>query len=71
MKKLVNRIGLPTPRFFQKIRNVAIGAAALGASILAAPVAMPAILLKIATYLTIAGSVAGGVSQTAVTNEEE
>ncbi len=71
MKKLVNRIGLPTPRFFQKIRNVALGAAALGASILAAPVAMPAILLKIATYLTIAGSVAGGVSQTAVTNEEE
>ena len=71
MKKLVNRIGLPTPRFFQKIRNVALGAAALGASILAAPVALPAILLKIATYLTIAGSVAGGVSQTAVTNEEE
>lgn len=71
MKKLVNRIGLPTPRFFQKIRNVALGAAALGASILAAPVALPAILLKIATYLTIAGSVAGSVSQTAVTNEEE
>ena len=71
MKKLVNRIGLPTPRFFQKIRNLVLGAAALGATILAAPVAMPAILVKIATYLTIAGSVAGGVSQTAVTNEEQ
>ncbi|MBL0233830.1 MAG: hypothetical protein IPQ08_09210 [Chitinophagaceae bacterium] len=71
MKKIANRLNRPTPRFFQKIRNVAVAAAAVGAAILAAPVGMPAILLKIAGYLTVAGSVAGGVSQAAVTNEEE
>ena len=71
MKQVVNRLVLPTPRFFKKLRNIALSAAAVGASILAAPVAIPAILVKIATYLTIAGSVAGGVSQTAVTQEEE
>ena len=61
----------PTPRFFQKLRNVAIAAAAIGATLIASPVALPAIVLKIAGYLTVAGSVAGGVSQAAVTNEEE
>jgi hypothetical protein len=71
MKKVVNRLKLPTPRFFQKLRNVAVGAAAVGAALLAAPMALPAILVKIAGYLTVAGSVAGGVSQAAVTNEEE
>jgi hypothetical protein len=71
MNKMINRMRLPTPRFFKKIRNVAVAAAAVGAAILAAPVALPAVLVKIAGYLAVAGSVASGVSQAAVTNEEE
>ncbi len=61
----------PTPKFFQKVRNVGLSLAAIGASILAAPVALPAVLLKIAGYLAVAGSVAGTVSQAAVKNENE
>lgn len=71
MKKVVNRLNRPTPRFFQKVRNIALSAAAVGAAILAAPAGIPLVLIKIAGYLTVAGSVAGGVSQVAVTNEEE
>ncbi len=61
----------PTPKFFQTLRNVGLSIAAVGASLLAAPVALPAVLLKIAGYLTVAGSVAGTVSQAAVKNETE
>jgi hypothetical protein len=71
MNKIVNRMAMPTPKFFRKLRNLAVSTAAVGAAILSAPVALPAILVKIAGFLAVAGSVAGGVSQAAVTNEEE
>ena len=71
MNKVIQRMQRPTPKFFQKIRNVGLSLAAVGASLLAAPVSLPAVLLKIAGYLTVAGSVAGTVSQAAVKNENE
>jgi hypothetical protein len=71
MKQIANRIARPTPRFFQKLRNLALSAATVGAAILAVPVALPAVLIKAAGYLMVAGAVAGVTSQTAVTNEEE
>jgi len=43
--------------------------AAVGASIVAAPVALPALLIKLAGYLTVAGTVMSGVSQVSVKNE--
>ena len=36
-----------------------------------APVALPAIVVKIGGYLAVAGSVMGGVSQVTVAKEEE
>lgn len=60
-----------TPRFFKTVRNIGVGLAAVSAGILGAPVALPAIILKIAGYLAVAGTVAGTVSQTAVTNERK
>jgi hypothetical protein len=67
--KISERIKAPTPKFFKKLRNIGIALAAIGTSILAAPVSLPAIVLKIAGYLAVAGSVAGGISQTAVKGE--
>ncbi|MBS1755461.1 MAG: hypothetical protein KF741_13345 [Ferruginibacter sp.] len=67
--KLSQRIKSPTPKFFKKVRNIGLTIAALGTSILAAPVALPAVVLKIAGYLAVAGGVAGTVSQTAVKGE--
>lgn len=67
--KLSQRVKSPTPKFFKKIRNIGLTIAALGTSILAAPVALPAVVIKIAGYLAVAGGVAGTVSQTAVEGE--
>jgi uncharacterized transporter YbjL len=60
-----------TPKFFKKIRTIGLTLGAIGASIIAAPMALPAILIKVAGYLITAGLVAGGVSQTAVKNEKK
>lgn len=45
--------------------------AAVSAAVFASPVALPTIVTDIAGYLTVAGSVMGAVSQTAVLNEDE
>ncbi len=64
------RVKQPTPPFFKKLRNTGMILAAVSASLFAAPVALPALILKIACYLAVAGTVAATVSQT-VTAENE
>ncbi len=65
---LIERYKKPTPKFFQVLRNIGIVLGASGAAILAAPVAIPAGLVTVATYLTIAGTVASAVSQAVVSD---
>lgn len=67
--KIKQRIKSPTPPFFKKIRNWGLTFAAVGTTVLAAPVALPAVVLKVAGYLAVAGTVASGISQTAVKGE--
>ena len=69
MKNIVQRVKAPTPKFFKKVRNIGLALAAIGTSILAVPVALPAVVIKIAGYLAVAGGVAGTISQTAVESE--
>jgi len=57
-----------TPSFFRKLHNIGIALAATGGAILAAPIALPAILLKVATYIVVAGTVATTVSQAVVSD---
>ena len=64
MKGLLKRIQAPTPRFFKKLRNIGLTAAAVGGAILSAPVALPAGLVTAAGYLVATGAVVGAVSQT-------
>lgn len=71
MKTVVNRMTRSTPKFFKKIRNIGLAALAVSAAIVSAPVALPAIILKVAGYLAVAGTVMSGVSQTAVKNERK
>jgi hypothetical protein len=61
---LQQRVLSPTPKFFKKIRNIGLVLAAVSATILAAPVALPAVVVQAAGYLAVAGSVASAVSQT-------
>jgi hypothetical protein len=69
--KLIERLKEPTPPFFKRLRNIGIILATTGAAILAAPVTLPSILLSIATYLAIAGTVATTVSQAVVSDKKE
>ncbi len=65
------RLKEPTPKFFKKIRNIGLAIAATGTAILTAPVALPVLVLKIAGYLAVAGSVATAVSQATTGNEDK
>ena len=69
--KLVDRLKSPTPKFFKKLRNIGIALVAIGSAIFAAPISLPAIVLTIAGYLTVAGTVATTVSQAVVADHEK
>lgn len=64
------RLTLPTPRFFKKIRNIGLTLGAVGGAILAAPVTLPAVIITIAGYLATAGLVASAISTAVVENPE-
>jgi hypothetical protein len=70
MKKIMNRLQQPTPPFFQKVRNIGLVIAAVGTSIIAAPVALPIVMVNIAGYLIVAGGVMSTLGQVAVKKEE-
>jgi hypothetical protein len=65
------RIQAPTPSFFKKLRTIGLVLAAVSASLLAAPIALPAVVIQVASYLAVAGTVASAVSQTAVDDGAE
>lgn len=67
---IAQRMKQPTPRFFKKVRNIGLALAAVSTAIFTAPVALPAVVVKIATYLAVAGGVATAVSQ-ATTKEDK
>lgn len=66
MNELIKRVKGPTPRFFQKIRNIGLLLTAIGGAIATAPVVLPAVFTTIAGYVTVAGAIASAISQTAV-----
>jgi hypothetical protein len=61
----------PTPKFFRVLRKIGIGLVAAGGALLTAPVAIPAVVLTIAEYMTVAGTVMTAVSQTAVDSDDK
>ena len=61
----------PTPPFFSKLRNWSLILAAISGAILTTPVALPTIVVQVASYLAVAGTVAGAVSQAVVSNPEK
>ena len=63
---LKERAMAETPAFFIKLRNIGMALAAVSAALLASPVALPAIVSTIASYLGVAATVASAVSQVAV-----
>ena len=66
----MKRMQAPTPKFFRILRTVGIGLAAVCGTLLTAPLALPAVVITIAGYVSVAGAVMTAVSQTAVESEE-
>jgi hypothetical protein len=66
LENLHKRMTQETPPFFRKLRTVGMVVAAVGTSIIAAPVALPAALVTVGGYLIVGGSVISAVSQAAV-----
>lgn len=68
---LIERAKAPTPKFFRILRGIGIGLATVGGTLLAAPVALPAAVVTLAGYLTVAGGVVTAVSQITVDGETD
>lgn len=69
MNKIISRLQAPTPPFFSKLRNIGLALTAVSIALTTSPLALPLVVVKIAGYLAIAGSVASAVSQAAVAGE--
>ena len=71
MKKIINRAKAPTPKFFKVLRNVGLVLAAVGGTILAAPIALPVLVTTIGGYMAVAGGVLTATSQLTRTDDSE
>uniref|UniRef100_UPI004048E48E hypothetical protein n=1 Tax=Flavobacterium sp. TaxID=239 RepID=UPI004048E48E len=71
MKKVVNRATAPTPKFFKVLRNVGLVLAAVGGTILAAPIALPVLVTTIGGYMAVAGGVLTATSQLTTTDDSQ
>ncbi|SHG57718.1 hypothetical protein SAMN05443549_1054 [Flavobacterium fluvii] len=65
---IIKRVKAPTPKFFKVLRNIGLAMAAIGGTILAAPIALPVVLTTVGGYMAVAGGVVTAVSQ--LTTEE-
>ena len=71
MKKIMNRASAPTPKFFKVLRAVGLTLAAVGGTLLAAPIALPVIVTTIGGYAALAGGVLTAASQLTVTDDSK
>ena len=71
MKKIIDRAKAPTPKFFKVLRTVGLALAAVGGTILAAPIALPAIITTIGGYVAVAGGVLSTASQLTTTDDSK
>jgi ABC-type xylose transport system permease subunit len=70
MKKIVQRLQEPTPKFFRKLRNIGLALTAVGGVIATAPISLPSFLVSIGGYLAVAGGIASAVSQSAIHRDD-
>mgnify|MGYP007093104095 CR=1 FL=1 len=71
MKKVIGRLTAPTPKFFKVLRTIGMALAAVGGTILAAPVALPVIVTTIGGYVAVAGGVLSAASQLTTTDDSK
>ena len=60
---IIRRAKAPTPKFFRMLRNIGLVIAAIGGTLVAAPIALPVVITAVGGYLAVAGGVLTAVSQ--------
>ena len=60
---VIKRVKAPTPKFFKVLRTIGLALAAVGGSIIAAPVVLPITVVTLGGYLAVVGGVLSAVSQ--------
>ena len=66
---VIERAQAPTPSFFKRLRNIGLALVAISAAIITSPVAIPAVIVTVAGYVAVAGTVIGAVSQMTTKDE--
>lgn len=63
---VMQRVKAPTPKFFKVLRTVGLALLAVSGSIVAAPIALPVVVVTAAGYVAVAGTILSAVSQITV-----
>lgn len=71
MDTIKKRWTAKTPTFWKKVQRVGLVAGALGAALVAAPIALPAAIITASGYLVAVGSVTAALSQLTVEDKKE
>lgn len=71
MRTIKKRWNAKTPSFWKNVQKIGIAAGAVGAAIIAAPIALPAAIVTTAGYLVAVGGVTAALSQLTVENKKD
>ncbi len=63
---VIARAKAPTPKFFKILRTIGLTLLTVSGTVITAPVTLPAVVVSIAGYIAVAGSVLSAVSQLTV-----
>ena len=63
---ILERAAMPTPGFFRILKVIGLTLVTASGALLTAPVTLPAIVVTIAAYVAVAGTVATAISQVTV-----
>lgn len=71
MRTIKKRWNARTPKFWKNVQKIGIAAGAVGAAIIAAPIALPAAIVTTAGYLVAVGGITAALSQLTVENKKD
>lgn len=71
MRKIIKRATAPTPKFFKVLRTLGVTLAAVGGTIVAAPITLPIVVATIGGYLAVVGGVLTATSQLTITDDSQ
>jgi ABC-type xylose transport system permease subunit len=71
MENLKKRWNAKTPKFWKQVQKIGLAAGAVGAVLVAAPIALPATVITLGGYLVTAGSLTAALSQLTVEDKKE